>query len=173
MLRDATHYADRLIERARSDHQARWRADHHTALEEYIAHVQQGGDPAKGLREPRAAATPIPGADQGATWCLILWWPEGFKSPERTSREVLPVVVNHGRWVVNCPCAGAQLACRTDPRFFCTDCLNAWAGGAWVNVAWPANPDYIDAMLSSRPLGLQNWAPGDDLEFENETLASR
>lgn len=170
MLRDATHYADQLLERARAAQQLAWREDHHTALVEYVAHVQRGGDPATGPREPRTSLANIPDGTQGATWCLILWWPTGFKAPARTSREVLPVVVNHGRWLVECPCGGSQLACRTDPRFFCVDCLNEWTGGAWVNIAWPARPDFIDMMLSSRPLQLQNWSPGDDLVTENEYL---
>lgn len=172
MLRDATHYADRLIERARADHQARWRADQHTALEEYVAHVRRGGDPATGPREPAAQLANIPDGSAGATWCLILWWPAGFKAPERISRQVLPVVVNHGRWIVDCPCGGAQLACRTDPRFFCVDCLNSWTDGAWVNVDWPRDAAAIDALLSSRPLALQNWNPGDDLVAENKILAT-
>lgn len=81
-------------------------------------------------------------------------------------------VVNHARWVVNCPfCPSAQLASRTDMRFFCVSCLNEQAGARWVNVVWPANVAAIEAALRPRQTENANWAPPEtvaDLIAENQ-----
>lgn len=44
--------------------------------------------------------------------------------------EVAPVE-NHGRWVVQCPCKGAQIASRVTPVFVCVDC-----GAGPFRVVW-------------------------------------
>lgn len=89
---------------------------------------------------------------------------------------VIHVCVNHGRWIVHCPCkynshhgirqcAGAQLASRNILRFFCVDCQNAFVGGKWIPVVWPPNIDEIDAALGVRPLcDMRNWLPGEPIE---------
>lgn len=56
-------------------------------------------------------------------------------------RQLVPVLVREevGRWIVDCPfCPSAQIAAETDPRFLCSDCLNAPVGGAYVATEWPA-----------------------------------
>ena len=79
---------------------------------------------------------------------------------DEISEEHLLAYVNHGRWVVDCPCGSAQLACRSDRRFFCTDCRNAWAFGKWVRVTWPAEEADIEALLLQRPFPRnRNWHP--------------
>lgn len=82
----------------------------------------------------------------------------------RRGTETLLAYVNHGRWVVDCPCGSAQLASRSDRRFFCVDCRNAWALGKWVGVAWPAQAGDIEGLLLQRPFPKnRNWNPGEDL----------
>jgi hypothetical protein len=79
--------------------------------------------------------------------------------------------VNDGRWVIQCECAGAQIASREDRRFFCCDCLNVITAGAWRPVEWPANSDEIEEVLSLRPDPKQrnwNWnETADQLRAEN------
>src|SRR5439155_17375452 len=58
--------------------------------------------------------------------------------PDAHSSKTLDAEVNKGRWIVRCPCNGAQLASKTDRRFFCVDCLNLWCSGKWARVRWPA-----------------------------------
>lgn len=81
------------------------------------------------------------------------------------------VYVNHGRWVVECPdCNGAQLACRTDPRFMCNECGNVVCGNLWRPVVWPPNSTSIDSMLQNRPVRNQHWYPAESktgLAIEN------
>lgn len=84
----------------------------------------------------------------------------------------VPVEVNDSRWLVKCPaCNGAQVAHKTDRRFFCIDCLNETAGGLWVTVDWPDDPDAIEAALDARPVAhTRGWVPGEtvaDLLAEN------
>ncbi len=80
--------------------------------------------------------------------------------------------INHGRWIVRCPfCASAQLASKTDKRFFCIECLNEAVGRRWVRVTWPAEAEAIEATLLVRPDERnRNWRPGEtaaDLAREN------
>ena len=84
--------------------------------------------------------------------------------PEPRGDEVvghpIPVVVNHGRWLVECPrhgCHAAQHASRDDHRFFCLDCHNDYLDTRWCAVAWPDDPDAIDAALLVRPVEYCNW----------------
>lgn len=79
------------------------------------------------------------------------------------STEQLLAYVNHGRWVVDCPCGSAQLACRSDRRFWCVDCQNAWALGKWVGVTWPKDEADIEGLLAQRPFPKnRNWHPTED-----------
>lgn len=90
----------------------------------------------------------------------------------------LPVEVNHGRWIVNCPfCPGAELADPDDPRFFCLSCGNADANHEWLRVRWPVDKEVIEAVLLARPKDeTQNWKEGepvDKLQAENESRGLR
>ena len=84
--------------------------------------------------------------------------------PEPRGDEVVgapvAVIVNHGRWLVECPgldCSDAQHASRDDHRFFCVSCYNAFVDTRWIPVTWPDDPDAIDRALSVRPLPYRNW----------------
>jgi hypothetical protein len=77
--------------------------------------------------------------------------------------DALLVYANHGRWVVDCPCGSAQVACRTDHRFFCVECRNSWAGGRWAPVVWPKQLDDIEGLLDARLPKYAHWTPGEDV----------
>lgn len=68
-------------------------------------------------------------------------------------------VVNHGRWVVICDeCGSAQVASRTDRRFWCVDCRPT----GWRKVEWPPDDQVTqaEAALAARPdPRAQNWLP--------------
>jgi hypothetical protein len=95
-------------------------------------------------------------------------WPHHlapFAFPTKVASLEVSPVVNHGRWIVECPfCPGAQMADPEDRRFFCVDCLHAGtpAEGAWIRVAWPA-PDRratAEEILEGRPAeATRNWTP--------------
>lgn len=68
--------------------------------------------------------------------------------------------VSEGRWVVDCPCGGAQLAAEAQERFFCVECLNEWAGGQWVPVEWHADSGKVEAALvKRRDVRTMHWQP--------------
>jgi hypothetical protein len=126
-------------------------------------------------RHPAAAGVP---ANLGAEWAPRVQWlapaplEVAMLAPTAKDEDV-HVVVNHGRWVVECPdCHGAQLACRTDLRFMCNECGNISISGEWRAVVWPAQADAIAAELTKRPRVVnQNWLPGEtltDLQLETE-----
>lgn len=70
-----------------------------------------------------------------------------------------------GRWLVYCPCGGAQLATPDFPRFFCVSCLNAHVDHLWVDVRWPdpALVEAVDAALLPRPLAARCWLPNENV----------
>lgn len=84
-------------------------------------------------------------------------------SDSEQSKTRLLAYVNHGRWVVDCPCGSAQLASRSDRRFWCVECHNAWASGKWVGVDWPQDEADVEALLLERPEEkTRNWQPTED-----------
>lgn len=92
-----------------------------------------------------------------------------------TAGTAVPVVANHGRWVVTCPgCRGAQMTSVTDQRFLCNVCGNAGNGGKFRPVTWPTDYAQIGALLDVRPdVRLRNWSPGEtvaSLTLENKAL---
>lgn len=113
----------------------------------------------------------VPSADQGAAWCALVHWNKPHvpvSLPTLTHPTATATArVERGMWIVDCPCGGAQMACRTDRRLFCPDCLNAWVQGAWVTVLWPADNDLavIEALLEMRPTeGTRNWSEPESLQ---------
>lgn len=100
------------------------------------------------------------------------YWPAGVTrfdplSAAKGMAENLAARVNHGRWIVQCDnCHGAQLASRTDRRFFCTDCLNSAQKGRWRYVNWPSKADTaaIEEALAPRPIANRNWEPGETID---------
>ena len=88
----------------------------------------------------------------------------------------LPVVYNHGRWIVTCAwCTGAELAgssgfgLRDLPSapndvFLCSNCKNNGTGNP-VPVAWPPNRQAIEVLLLKRPhTANRNWMPGETVQ---------
>lgn len=117
----------------------------------------------------------------GARWCATVHWNQPhtpFALPDDDAVHPLLTTkarVERGAWIVDCPCGGAQFACRTDRRMFCPDCLNkSGADGKWVIVEWPDDRTVgvVEALLEFRPTDTQrNWYPDrettDDLAAEN------
>jgi len=114
--------------------------------------------------------------DRGAEWAVRAYWSRDdvpFHLPLKVATSPVGyAVVNHGRWIVRCPfgCGGAQLACRTDHRFLCVNCLNEGAGGQWVAVEWPDDVAGVEDALRPRMTANANTDPGEtvaDLITEN------
>ncbi len=99
--------------------------------------------------------------------------PPSLPPDDRARGTPIRVYVNHGRWIAECPgCRGAQYASRTDRRFYCVDCLNAWNAGAWARTLWPddASLAVIEDLLCRRHVENRHWLPSESLaalELEN------
>lgn len=118
-------------------------------------------------------------AEQGALWAVLNYGnpaskAAGLAEPRMAPKsEAIEAYVNEGRWVVECPdCAGAQLACLTDPRFMCCECGNVVVDGRWRPVLLPAarTREAIGKILEPRLTLNQHWRPGEtvaDLKREN------
>lgn len=129
------------------------------------------------IRTAEDVRTAPPGAasTRAAEWEVVQQWPRGvpFVMPSGlAAKPALAARVNHGQWIVDCPfCPSASMACATDHRFFCVNCLNAGAGGKWLAVIWPKNRDAIEAVLLERPNPhTRNWSMVEtlqDLRAEN------
>jgi len=73
--------------------------------------------------------------------------------------------INHGRWVANCECGGAEVVSPSDPIFMCLSCFNAADKGELRKVEFPKDRKLIEAVLLNRKEpGSRNWE-------HNETLA--
>lgn len=71
--------------------------------------------------------------------------------------------VNHGRWVADCLCGGAELVSEGEPML-CGSC------GAIRQVVWPNNSSAIESALEDRPKENQNWYTGETIAMlENES----
>lgn len=81
--------------------------------------------------------------------------------------------VDHGRWLVDCPCGGAAAAWPESERAACLDCGCIWLAKFPSKRAREA----AEAALLERPLGEnRNWRPGEEslaaLRLENEAARS-
>jgi hypothetical protein len=181
VLQDASHYG----QRASKAYRAAWTEhDRQTRLVASLADQYPPAEHAAAMAD-LAAASPWPPEPpaKGATWVTRVGWNRTdvapFTPPDDyvAGREhAIRVRVNHGRWIAVCPCGGAQLACRTDHRMFCVDCLNAHVDGRWVPVIWPEDVGGVEDAMAVRPAVLQNWEPDETvavLRAENTLLSAR
>lgn len=182
-MRDATWYGKIAANRAREQLVAENRDQAVVELLRAAGSTDPDGAVASLLGRRSNPQAPVLDPATGATWVVRAAWPHPDVAPftppaahKATAQHAARVRVNHGRWVVDCPCGGAQLACRTDHRMFCVDCLNEHVAGAWVPVVWPANVEQIEGILGVRPVDLQNWDPIESVEqlrAENRILADQ
>ncbi|GAA4358390.1 hypothetical protein [Angustibacter luteus] len=117
-------------------------------------------------RQQAAARGILTTAQTEATCAPLVYWAAPRPLDVSTALAVdspVSVRVNHGRWLVDCPCGGAQLASRTDQRFLCCDCGNALVDGLFRPVVWPPDADAIETALAELELDAQNW-PVDEVE---------
>ena len=82
----------------------------------------------------------------------------------------LKAYVNHGRWVVDCECGGAEFAF-DEGLFMCQCCWNAKHSNQLRRVLFPRNRSKIEITLMMRPELNRNWYVGETivkLEAENK-----
>lgn len=70
--------------------------------------------------------------------------------------------VNHGRWVVDCECNGAELAFE-EGLFMCLSCYNAGHRHQYRKAVFPKNRQAIELVLMARPIINRNWFPYETL----------
>lgn len=122
---------------------------------------------------PKSSPYPLP-PNRAAEYAPRLWWQhQGVDKFLPTDICSAPVhaEVNQGRWIVVCECGSAQLASKTDPRFFCVGCLNEVNDCKWRPVIFPDDAAAIETALLPRPTVNANALPGEsaeDLLIENE-----
>lgn len=78
--------------------------------------------------------------------------------------------VNHGRWVVDCECAGAELAFE-EGLFMCLKCFNLKHNHRFLPVVFPRNRQTIETELMRRAIANRNWGVGEtvaDLQADYE-----
>ncbi len=86
-------------------------------------------------------------------------------------------LINHGRWLVECPvegCGGALTVSREESYFLCVYCRNVDNGGQWYRVLYPGARTEIETLLLARPLaGQRNWRPGESVAQLRQENAQR
>lgn len=85
----------------------------------------------------------------------------GFTRPVAVALKAsVPAIVSHGRWVASCPHCLSGRWVSPDRPFWCPMCGNPQTDGLAIPVAFPADADDIDAVLSCRPdRTAMNWSP--------------
>ena len=84
--------------------------------------------------------------------------------------ESVKARVNHGRWIVDCECRGAEFAF-DEGLFMCQSCYNAGHKHQYRRLVFPKNRKGIEMELIQRPEPNRNWYPGESiakLRAENE-----
>ena len=79
--------------------------------------------------------------------------------------EALKAFVNQGRWLVACPCGGAEYAFE-EGWMMCRSCFNGYLKHRIRRVEFP-DPAFrarLETLLAQRPLENRNWTPGETLE---------
>lgn len=84
----------------------------------------------------------------------------------RESHETPTPRIDHGRWLVDCPC-GSGAGISTASKAYCFEC------GRIMTVSLPAKVEReeAEAVLSARPLRARNWRP--DRESVNDLKRER
>lgn len=87
--------------------------------------------------------------------------------PAKKNRQPVEAYVNHGRWVVDCPCGGAELVTPGEDML-CGSC------GMSSPVSLPPfkTRNQIDGLLEKRPPFNQNWRGEDMAEVLGENIAA-
>ena len=94
----------------------------------------------------------------------------GLTTDKIADAPLLKAYVNHGRWVVDCECGGAEFAW-DNGLFMCNSCLNAKHSNQLRRVIFPRNRSKIEFVLMVRPEVNRNWYVGEKvakLEAENK-----
>lgn len=73
------------------------------------------------------------------------------------SRKKVAAYINHGRWVADCPCGGAELVTENEPML-CGSC------GMTSPVDFPEGQAEIERLLLQREMRNRNWLPGESVE---------
>lgn len=114
----------------------------------------------------------------GAERVIYRYWirrdVEPFIPIEMAGSPVLLAFVSGGAWMARCPfCPSAALVSKSDPRFFCVECLNVGADYRWLQVEWPIHREEIEQVLLARPqFETRNWSPRETIEdLRKENLA--
>jgi len=83
---------------------------------------------------------------------------------EISADKPLNAYVNHGRWVVECECGGAEKAWE-EGLFMCQSCWNSKHQHKLRLAIFPKKRVEIEDLLSVRPLENRNWLPSENLEY--------
>lgn len=81
------------------------------------------------------------------------------------------VYVNHGRWIVDCRCGGAEQVTRGQPAVVCQAIRRSIGGDrpcvTHIDIEWPdpaVAAAAVVALLDGRPTCNQNWQPHESLD---------
>lgn len=87
--------------------------------------------------------------------------------PTGRNLTTVEAYVNHGRWVADCPCGGAELV-SSGVDMICGSC------GMTSPVKFPkqADQDRINGLLEKRPSPNQNWRVEDLAGLVGENIAA-
>ena len=103
---------------------------------------------------------------------LKAFWVRKSRIPFPTeAKGSVDAAINHGRYIVTCPCGGASIVSSKEPFFVCVECGSPENDGKFYNVKFPQERDKIEKALLKRPLVNRNWEKETIAELEDENRA--
>ena len=81
--------------------------------------------------------------------------------PFSDAKNKVFAVINHSRWIVDCPvvgCASANIVSKDAPFWICVECGSPENDETWYNVEFPTDALAIEVVLLHRPFEVnRNW----------------
>ena len=103
---------------------------------------------------------------------LKAFWIRKFRIPFPDKiKGSVDATINHGRWVVSCPCGGASIVSSKEPYFICVECGSPENDGKLYNVKFSQDKAKVEELLLKRSNDNRNWTKETVTELEDENRA--
>lgn len=78
-------------------------------------------------------------------------------STETVTGEAVHARIDHGRWIADCQCKGAEYVDPDEPLFFCLSCMNKANGGQARPVVFPPTEIRKQIEAGLNPENYYSW----------------
>lgn len=87
---------------------------------------------------------------------------KGAMVPDMVGGAPVIARIDHGRWIADCECKGAEYVDPDEPVFLCLSCLNQGNGGHMRPVKFPSPKDRAKIEKNLSPENYHSWNETED-----------